>query len=915
MADEFTTDTTQWAIVDEGVYMENSEFVYVKTDSEGKILWAIKTDGDIYYGAGVPQQVIDYIEEKLADLSLDEYEDIVAFLNGLEEGDKTLQMLLNEKVDKEEGKSTIDAEYASTKSTVDNSEFLEVTLDTEDKVLEGIQQDGTKVIGGSTLINGDAKIVGNMEVSGVSYKIIENSEYLAAWVDAEDKVVFGFKTDGKTYVGDTDFLNEIKNNQEAINEIKSYLANFDNLDIDALSSITTVESPEYIEAKTDLEGKLLAGRTPNGIAFENVGLTTPKVSIDGHVIEDIEDPEGRTEITTDSEGKIISYRDSDGVKYEEVGIKTNHLGLTKNGMTDFLQDLKNAGIKLGGIGDWSDYISKKGKNPIHLPIPKLAYINFTNKEGNLVWPSSKKGLPDYQKGVNADFEGIIEYSDMQGNYFKKNITFTGQGTSSMAFVKKNVAIKIFDDSIYNSKGKFGKGDGFGINFGDWVMQTGFHLKAYYTDYLRGSGMIAYQISDEVYKTRGIFKDRPWKKALIDFSKILSSNPANLSEDGTDDLSLQIDNGATCMPDGFPCICYLNGEFYGVFSFQIKKDAANYHLNKDRLDNIQLDGRLGVNQFWGGNIDWTEFEIRTPEDLICMNGEDYDGDNPSEIIDSTSEFWNPNDENHVRTATIKQYIVNLSKRIGEINTLNETDPSAAKDLFDTYFDADNLIDYQIIQMAVGDPDGFEKNWQWVTYDGVKWWACQYDKDQSFGNHFVGMFTTPPSLGGWGNSNTNLPTGLALRYYLNEHKLRWNEMVQKGIFSKENFILKIKSWIDRIGEDNLAKEWEKWNESPCNRDSLIDYENWIFTGEYSATAQATWNAETEYAPNETVWFNGYNSTNNWKLQFRAVKANINKPCLTGSYATYPQTMGYRDSLWRYCKYIEQTLINQDTFINNL
>ena len=80
MADEFTTDVTKWAIADESVYVENPEFVYVKTDVEGKILWAIKTDGNIYYGAGVPQQIIDYINEKIADFSPDEYEDIVAFL-------------------------------------------------------------------------------------------------------------------------------------------------------------------------------------------------------------------------------------------------------------------------------------------------------------------------------------------------------------------------------------------------------------------------------------------------------------------------------------------------------------------------------------------------------------------------------------------------------------------------------------------------------------------------------------------------------------------------------------------------------------------------------------------------------------------------------------------------------------------
>jgi hypothetical protein len=224
---------------------------------------------------------------------------------------------------------------------VDNPEFVYVKTDSDDKILEGIKQDGTKVIGadlevgGNTTIGGDVKILGNMEVSGVSYKVIESIEYLAAWVDAEDKVIFGLKTDGKTYVGDADFLNDIDN-------IKAFLQNIidKNIDWNALSSITTVDNPEFVEVKTDSDGKVLAGRTLDGAAFENVGFATPKMSIDGYTIENIEDPEVRREITADSDGRIISYRDSEGVKHEEVGINsavvnTNSLKLSDEGMDDF----------------------------------------------------------------------------------------------------------------------------------------------------------------------------------------------------------------------------------------------------------------------------------------------------------------------------------------------------------------------------------------------------------------------------------------------------------------------------------------------------------------------------------------------------------------------------------------------------
>ena len=101
-------NTNQVAEFPEISYIDNPEFAFVKMDNESRVLYGVKQDGEFFFGAGCPQQVKDYIEEKISSLSLDEYEDIVDFLNGLEEGDKTLQELLNEKVDEEDGKSLID---------------------------------------------------------------------------------------------------------------------------------------------------------------------------------------------------------------------------------------------------------------------------------------------------------------------------------------------------------------------------------------------------------------------------------------------------------------------------------------------------------------------------------------------------------------------------------------------------------------------------------------------------------------------------------------------------------------------------------------------------------------------------------------------------------------------------------------
>lgn len=63
MANEFTTDTTQWAIDDESVYIENPEFLTVKVDAEGKLIWWIEKDGSVNWSKGVPQPIQIKLQE------------------------------------------------------------------------------------------------------------------------------------------------------------------------------------------------------------------------------------------------------------------------------------------------------------------------------------------------------------------------------------------------------------------------------------------------------------------------------------------------------------------------------------------------------------------------------------------------------------------------------------------------------------------------------------------------------------------------------------------------------------------------------------------------------------------------------------------------------------------------------------
>ena len=178
MSDEFTTDTTQWAIAEEGIYVENPEYIYVKTDKEGKIIWAIKTDGSIHYGTGVPQQVKDYIEKKIADLSLDEYEDIVAFLTDYLGNDTTLKALINginERIPE----------------LTDSPEYLQITTDQNSRILKGIKKDGTVFVVNNQEIDGDTTVKGEFRTPMLEMSPKENQEWIQVTTDNGNRILRG----------------------------------------------------------------------------------------------------------------------------------------------------------------------------------------------------------------------------------------------------------------------------------------------------------------------------------------------------------------------------------------------------------------------------------------------------------------------------------------------------------------------------------------------------------------------------------------------------------------------------------------------------------------------------------------------------------------------------------------------------
>lgn len=871
-------------------YIESPEYIKYYCDSDGRLLWWIYPDGSVDWASGVPQPV---------QVELRRLEQLISG------GDTSI----TEQIE------AINKYLDETIGYKDSPEYIKVEKDADERVINAITSDGTNYLPKANIdeLSLDGGVLDNDAVRSHTYT--ENPEFIDVVKDADDRVIEATKPDG------TKVLKNVETNTLNADEVVTKGLNISGEDIDAdvIASNKYEDNPEFIKVEKDADGRILSATNPDGSHYiHNVDSETIPTEF-----SNIEDVENRMEMSKDADDRVIAYRDSNGKLHENVGLETpaidteainteaintksvnaDSLTLSKVGLTEFEQALKENGFK-GGQGDWST------ASTLHIPEPRCAMINITSADGKpYSWPTSKF--------VNNKV--WVEFYDMQGNYFKKRAIHNAQGNSSMNFIKKNGAFDFCNDEWIGD-------DTFSVKFGDWVYQDSFHAKAYYTDFFRGVSIAAYKIADQVEKSRGIFGDRPWKKALLkDYT--LGTDQTNSAQ--IDDMSLQLNNEAKCHPDGFPCVIYLDGVFYGIYAFCLKKHRNNMHQTKDVAEHIHLDGALTEAYLFGGNIDWTQFEIRNPKNLYYKEAQkgtfEYDADTAQAEIAGDEEVnaWiaagQLPDGTEVTskikkrlqtTAKVKNYIINLSKVVGQINSASTTEEK--KSLFEKYFDVNNLVDYEIVQMATGDTDGFGKNWQWTTYDGIKWWVNEYDKDMSFGGHFTGMFTQPaPTAGGWMGNNINRPIGPLISLYKTELKERWKYLVEKGIFTTENFLNIFNDWLDRVGTDNFEKEYQKWPESPCNRDGNVDTIHWKRTNKYQTTISAsTYDDSKTYQEGDTCYY-GFD----YVFEFICVSETTGNPPLTKGYTTYPKTLGYRDSIWRLANYINQRLEKENEFINTL
>lgn len=821
------------------------EFLHCIVDAEDHFLFGIRLDGSIDWSKGIPapiraklQEIINQCQQDKTDLTEainNAKEELTSSLQAYQQTtDASIAALQEGKVDKEEGKSLIEDEVKECFRIIENEEFIKAIVDSEDKVLFGFYRATGKPY----------------YPLNEMYHVIQNEEYFAAWLDAADHVLLGIRRDGEI-IGEIHAVNALK---QVISQLQSDVAalqekvgTIDTNLKELLDVFSLQENPEYLAVEKDADEKVLSATYNDGSHY----IHNAKSETIPTEFEHIEDPEGRTEITTDAENKILGYRDSEGTRHEHK-ISAKHINLSDEAAKEVNDAFKSAGIKMENPSDFSK------DSHIELPIPRIA-------------AQVRIFAPKLPTTKQDDIEAEIEYNDKDGNYFRKPVILNAQGSSSMLYYVKNMAIDINDGST--------------IKFGDFPTQDSFHLKKYYIDSFRGQCIVGYWLIEQVYKTHPVGKQYPYDYL---YSRVSTS-------DGLGETQKDFLTGSKCHPDGFPIIItWVNTNtqeetWMGVYAWNLKKSKEVYYADKKKANNIILDGVINNAALWGGSINWGSFEIRNPKSLKDIDENKYDGDNPKELS-NTDEL----------SKSVKEKIVRLSAALNDIKR-NQT-----KETFEKYFIVNSFIDYFLVSQLIYNWDGFSKNWIWCTWNGTHWTPTLYDVDSIFGLYTQGISikeesATSEILG----STTDIPSGYLNTLYSEDIKNRYKELRDLNVFSVNNVVALLCKWLDSVGYDNLKKDLALYNETPSYRNSNTSSKWKYVKWSWVENVPTDFEIDKSYKKGDMVYFHGG--------VYEAQEIVVGEYPCSPLYTHYPVVGGFHNSVYRVANWLEKRIDFLDNTYN--
>jgi len=342
--------------------------------------------------------------------------------------------------------------------------------------------------------------------------------------------------------------------------------------------------------------------------------------------------------------------------------------------------------------------------------------------------------------LEGDISGMVDKKDERSirfRYSDDSAEYEGyasikvQGTSSLAYDKKNYTLKFYSDEAHADKLKIDVG---------WGPQSKYCMKANWIDRTHARNVVSARLAGQMQEKYGLLEDSP-------------------------------NNGAV---DGFPVEIYSNGEFLGLYTFNIPKDAWQFAMDEDNPDHIVIGGEgWEPANLFQGQPDFGTWAVEV-------------GQESDETLEKMSRLFD--------------FVVNSD---------NET---FRKD-FSKYLDLDSALNYYVFADLAYLQDNLGKNMLIATYDGQLWYLSLYDLDSSWGVDTNGYRLMPYAQELLDMSRNNLfarmeenfPKELAQRYF----------ELRQSVLSTENILDAFYSFEEEIPQLTFVKEYVRWGSGILRR----------------------------------------------------------------------------------------------------
>lgn len=353
----------------------------------------------------------------------------------------------------------------------------------------------------------------------------------------------------------------------------------------------------------------------------------------------------------------------------------------------------------------------------------------------------------------------VKSTELNGVELDVDASVKWQGSSSIAFEKKNYTVKLAKKKpILNSNWDI---------YGD---QKKYVLKANYVDFSFARNIVAAKLWGEIVKSR--------------------KNPGNTDAENT---LKSLPNGGAI--DGFPVLVYINDEYQGLYTLNIPKDKWLFKMDMEGMEAvIATDSYTDAARF--NNVDGVFSEDDIGQDFTIEElGDGYNND-PTQMVASFNEMV--------------EFVMN-------------NDNDVFKEGLDEFLDVEAAIDYFVFFTALQGEDSWSKNSLFITYDGKQWIPSAYDMDGVFGVSDAGTRIADPSdqtlmnydeekMGHqlWNKLFKNYPEEIAARY----HELR------NGILSDAHVYQLFYEYTLDIPKVVLDEEVKIWKQIPGTQIQTVD-----------------------------------------------------------------------------------------------